>query len=249
MQNGLAVGKTCGLSADVLSVLEGHTRPAKGGISSALRSDRGPCLGSATLGGRIGRGGGQGAAGRRGNAIDAGASLWNADLSEADLNDADPADVEGLQVVQLRGATVSLATLPDAVGEFAGLDTAKATTQPSKELFVSVLVACAYAPTHLRHTPLSRNWQHLYSPKGAGPFGPPDDDDLHPCGRRRVGGGDKGALTERPRQVDRANPLSAAGFAFARGKPNFPSSGAPQNLSSRKESCAMHSASSRRLNL
>ena len=29
VQNGLAVGKTCGLSGDVLSVLQGHTRPTK----------------------------------------------------------------------------------------------------------------------------------------------------------------------------------------------------------------------------
>uniref|UniRef100_UPI0020746CCF pentapeptide repeat-containing protein n=1 Tax=Salinibacter ruber TaxID=146919 RepID=UPI0020746CCF len=74
-----------------------------------------------------------------------GAFLPRADLSEAALNDADLKEVEGLQVMQLRGGDVSLATLPDAVKRFAGLDTAKATTQSAKKLFISVLVACAYA--------------------------------------------------------------------------------------------------------
>jgi len=68
-----------------------------------------------------------------------------ADLSEANLRDADLTDVGGLQVGQLRGATVSLAELPNAVKNFAGLDTAKATTRSAKKLFISVLAACGYA--------------------------------------------------------------------------------------------------------
>jgi hypothetical protein len=74
-----------------------------------------------------------------------GADLQDADLPEANLRDADLTDVGGLQVGQLRGATVSLAELPNAVKNFAGLDTAKATTQSAKKLFISVLVACGYA--------------------------------------------------------------------------------------------------------
>lgn len=74
-----------------------------------------------------------------------GATLQDTDLSKAALNDADLQGVEGLQVMQLRGSDVSLADLPDAVREFAGLDTAKATTQSAKKLFISVLIACAYA--------------------------------------------------------------------------------------------------------
>lgn len=74
-----------------------------------------------------------------------GAFLQDADLSEAILNDADLTGVDGLQVGQLRGATTSLAILPDAIKGFAGLDTAEATTRSAKKLFISVLAACGYA--------------------------------------------------------------------------------------------------------
>lgn len=73
------------------------------------------------------------------------ARLQSADFSKARLDDADLDGVEGFQAAQVRGASLSLTTLPDAVQEFAGLSTARATTQSAKKLFISVLVACAYA--------------------------------------------------------------------------------------------------------
>lgn len=71
--------------------------------------------------------------------------IAEADLSNANLSDANLQGVEGFQVKQLRGAVVALANLPDAVEGFAGLSTAKATTQSAKKLFISVLIACTYA--------------------------------------------------------------------------------------------------------
>jgi uncharacterized protein YjbI with pentapeptide repeats len=94
------------------------------------------------------------------NASLSGASLLGADLTKVDLQsaaldrasldyctlrDANLEKVTGLQAQQLRGGNVSNATLPDTIARFEGLSTVREATQSARKLFISVLVACAYA--------------------------------------------------------------------------------------------------------
>ena len=78
-------------------------------------------------------------------AIFKGAVLTDANLQESCLRDADFTDVRGLMAGQLRGCDVTGAKLPPEISKFEALGVAAEASKNASAIFLSLLIACAYA--------------------------------------------------------------------------------------------------------
>jgi len=73
------------------------------------------------------------------------ANLTKTELRNANLQDADLNNAKGLVAVQLAGANVSGAKLPEDIAKFDGLGYVEEISKKAGKLFISMLLGCVYA--------------------------------------------------------------------------------------------------------